>query len=203
MKKTKQCWSDMKQRCLNKNNKAYPRYGGRGISICQEWIDSFDNFLADMGQKPEGMSIDRIDNDGCYCKENCRWANAVTQTRNRNVSQEGGIHFDERDKRWVVQISVASKQYHIGSFENIDEARIARDNAKQSFWEENANPKTGRSLKLKNTSGYVGVHFAKRDKKWVAYFGGRNGRKHIGSYATPLEANNARNEYLHAHGIGG
>ena len=79
-------WKLMKQRCLNKNNPDYKHYGGRGITICQSWI-RFENFLADMGERPELMSIDRIDNEGNYCKENCRWATQKTQTSNsrRNV----------------------------------------------------------------------------------------------------------------------
>jgi hypothetical protein len=78
-------WCSMKTRCLNSNNHAWPGYGGRGITICDRWLGpgGFENFLADMGERPEGLSIDRIDNDGPYEPGNCRWATASEQQRNK------------------------------------------------------------------------------------------------------------------------
>lgn len=73
----------MRKRCANPNNTHFARYGGRGITVCQEW-SSFERFLADMGERPPGLSLDRINNDAGYSKENCRWATRSEQQRNNS-----------------------------------------------------------------------------------------------------------------------
>lgn len=83
MSPTYRSWSHMKERCTNKSCKDYPNYGGRGIKVCDRWLDSFENFLSDMGVKPANTSIDRIDNDGPYCEYNCKWSTRVEQNKNK------------------------------------------------------------------------------------------------------------------------
>ena len=79
-------WIAMKGRCLNKNHKDYVNYGGKGITICQEWIDSFEEFYKYIGKKQKGQSIDRIDNTNGYEPGNVRWANNSQQQRNKQNS---------------------------------------------------------------------------------------------------------------------
>lgn len=87
--RTYKAWENMKTRCLNPKHKSYFRYGGSGIKICDEWL-LYKNFLADMGEVPDGFSLDRIDGTKGYCKENCRWADIATQNQNRPNRKRGG-----------------------------------------------------------------------------------------------------------------
>jgi len=85
--RTYRCYADMRARCLNPNNKAYKRYGARGIKVCARWLESFRHFLNDMGEAPPGLMLDRIDNDGNYEPINCRWVGWDIQANNRSTNR--------------------------------------------------------------------------------------------------------------------
>lgn len=85
-------WLAMRSRCGNPKSIAWPQYGGRGIAVCERWQESFIAFVADMGPRPFGMTIDRIDPNKGYFKENCRWATDKTQARNKTNSVMVDFH---------------------------------------------------------------------------------------------------------------
>jgi len=93
-------WCSMRSRCSKPNNASYPRYGGRGITVCDRWLDSFAAFLADLGVRPEGKSLDRIDPDGNYEPGNVRWATPAEQQRhNRRQLQWPPPHRQRHGRR--------------------------------------------------------------------------------------------------------
>jgi DNA-binding XRE family transcriptional regulator len=91
-------WANMLARCTNTNHPAYPRYGGRGITVCDRWKgkEGFKNFLTDMGEKPNGLTLERIDNSGGYTSTNCRWA-----TRKEQAANTRHINLLDIDIEWV------------------------------------------------------------------------------------------------------
>jgi len=99
-------WHAMIQRCTNPKHWKWPRYGGRGISVCERWL-KFENFLEDMGERPVGLTIDRIDNDGNYEPGNCRWATQLTQGSNRGNNRR--FQIDGND----LTLSQAARKYGI------------------------------------------------------------------------------------------
>ena len=108
-------WSQMIQRCKNKNNPAYKDYGGRGISICKEW-EKFENFHNDMGDRPIGLELDRRNNDGNYEPNNCRWVTPKINARNRRttiLSMEKAVLIRKEAKKTGITHKKLAKRYGV------------------------------------------------------------------------------------------
>jgi hypothetical protein len=135
-------WVRIKTRCYDKNNPKYPIYGGRGITVCDRWRYSAKNFMNDMGPKPSPKhSIDRIDVNGNYCKENCKWSTAAEQAMNRRIKPSTGVvgvYLDGRiNKKYRARIEIDGKKKELGRFELLEDAIAARKNAEIKYWGNN------------------------------------------------------------------
>jgi hypothetical protein len=109
---TYRIWESMKKRCFDKSNKDYPSYGGRGISVCALWLN-FENFIKDMGERPEGYSIDRIDNSKGYEPGNCRWATSLQQNRNRRNNKIITLNgIGKTQSEWAADIGISDATIH-------------------------------------------------------------------------------------------
>lgn len=126
-------WQSMKDRCKNPKSPGYENYGGRGISYDPSW-EEFMSFYEDMGERPEGLELDRIDVNGNYCKENCKWSDATEQSFNRR-KREGtssayvGVYFSNTKEKWAAVIHKFYKKYFLGYFPTEELAARAYDEA--------------------------------------------------------------------------
>ena len=127
-------WASMIQRCSNKNNDAYDNYGGRGITVCDEWM-SFDSFFEDMGSRPnKAMTLERVDNDKGYSGSNCIWASRITQSINQRIRRDNktgcrGVSIAKNRGGYVSIIQREHKRVYLGFFKNLDDAIAARKRA--------------------------------------------------------------------------
>lgn len=134
-------WQGLRQRCNNPNDKDYEKYGGRGITVCKEWDAAFEPFLewALENGYNEHLSIDRINNNGNYCPDNCRWADETTQKRNRNAFKTNwfgvnGVHYERDRKKYRAVIYIAKKRIDLGRYDTLEEAIAAREKGMALYW---------------------------------------------------------------------
>lgn len=121
-------WHQMKARCYDETNIGYENYGGRGIRVSKKWMFNFERFVSDMGERPDGFSIDRIDNNKNYKKSNCKWSNRTDQNQNKRVYITNNTGYSGIVKISDTRYTVRSKntRERIGSFKTLDEAITAQ-----------------------------------------------------------------------------
>ena len=127
-------WRNIKGRTLNPNFKHYNDYGGRGITICEEWLDvqNFYDWAMSNGYSDE-LSIDRIESDGNYCSENCRWTTKTIQRRNTRIAKNNtsgykGVCYHKGNNKYIARIRVNKNLIHLGYFQTAVEAGVAYNN---------------------------------------------------------------------------
>ena len=130
-------WRAMMRRCYNQKDKDYHKYGGAGILVHQEWHD-YLNFEKDMGEPQNQETLDRVDPNGNYTPDNCRWASLSIQARNtrlskKNVSGYTGVRLAGKNK-WMAEITVKSRKFYSQVFDNIEDAILARKELEQKHW---------------------------------------------------------------------
>lgn len=132
-------WCRMRSRCLDKSHSKYKDYGGRGITVCERWLD-MKNFYLDMGKRPDGLTLERINNDKGYSPDNCEWATMRTQCHNRRAQKRNktgvaGINWLKKAKRYNVHIGVDDELIYLGSFNNLIKAKEARMAGEEKYWQ--------------------------------------------------------------------
>ena len=132
--RTYKTYTNMKSRCLNKNDKKYCNYGERGIFVCDRWLGEkgFDNFYEDMGERPIGLTLERINNDLGYSPSNCKWSTYAEQnhnqrTRKTRIGKYRGVYYlnNTAKNKYRSLIRILNKNYHLGYFKTEIEAAIA------------------------------------------------------------------------------
>lgn len=196
-KKTYKVYRSMINRCITDHN-----YFSRGISVCNRWleeIDGFRNFLEDMGPSPEGMSIDRIDNDKGYYKENCRWTSSSVQNHNKRKRKDAktseyiGVSYFEKHAKWAMQIMFEGSRI-TKMFEDELSAAIYYDNLSEKYYNDRPNKTEPKEVTpYQNKVG--GVSFDKKTSKFRVRITVDGKRKSLGAYDTEEEAEEVLKKY--------
>jgi hypothetical protein len=129
-------WRAMIRRCTIPTDKDYPRYGGRGVSVCQQWLD-YTVFAKDMGEPQGDETLDRINTYGNYTPENCRWAGVKTQNRNTRIrpdSTTGVTGVSVVGKKFLAKVTVGKKAYYSRLCSTVEEAAAARKELERQHW---------------------------------------------------------------------
>lgn len=151
-------WQSMIRRCHNKTDKTYQFYGARGIYVCDRWINSFTNFYQDMGQRPsEKYSIDRIDNNKGYYKENCKWSTSKEQSNNRRKCKY--INYNNKTqtiKQWSEELGIPEETIHSRIKKNVDiDTALGKKNLVKKMITFN-----GETKSIKEWSDIVGIKYS-------------------------------------------
>ena len=130
-------WQMMKRRCYDKTHKEWPRYGGNGVTVCKDWLESFENFYKDMGERPVGCTLNRVKGSKIYSKDSCEWATMSIQSydqgmKKTNKSGKTGVCL-VKDK-WVAQIGRLNQRIRLGSFDSFEDALKVRELAEMELY---------------------------------------------------------------------
>lgn len=134
-------WTSIKNRTKHPHKSTRQWYYDKGIKVSEDWSKSFENFYRDMGGCPEGFTIDRIDPDGDYCKENCRWASLKVQAMNKGLSRNNtsgvkGVSYDKKNGKWVAKLNAKGRKPYLGSYNSFEEAVEVRSKAEIKYMQE-------------------------------------------------------------------